>query len=145
VPLSTLTRLRQHRLVLRPTRHWERVKVGGGAPPVLTADGWLPFYHGVEDCSPDAQIEQLRYSVGVLIVDRYDVTRIVYQSEEPILIPETEHELAGMVNNVVFPTGIDMISDDTLYLYYGMADSCIGAARVWLNPAAALEDSLEAS
>jgi predicted GH43/DUF377 family glycosyl hydrolase len=36
----------------------------------------------------------------------------------------------GMVPNVVFPTGLDQRPDGTCDLYYGMADTRIGVARV---------------
>jgi predicted GH43/DUF377 family glycosyl hydrolase len=44
------------------------------------------------------------------------------------------------VPNVVFPTGIDAHADEQLDVYYGMADSAIGVARLavpsHLEPAA---------
>jgi predicted GH43/DUF377 family glycosyl hydrolase len=48
---------------------------------------------------------------------------------EPIMRPELDWERAGDVNNVVFPCGYSIGDDgDTLYMYYGAADSCIGLA-----------------
>ena len=41
-------------------------------------------------------------------------------------------ETTGVVNNVVFPTGIDKRSDDIFDIYYGMADKYIGVARLQL-------------
>lgn len=37
-----------HRLAM-PLAPWENLKIGGGAPPILTALGWLLIYHGVGD------------------------------------------------------------------------------------------------
>ena len=54
----------------------------------------------------------------------------------PIAFPaeESADELHGVVNNVVFPTGIDRRDDigcpDRFDVYYGMADNRIGAARL---------------
>src|ERR1039458_1720909 len=28
---------------------WERLKIGGGTPPILTRHGWLIVYHGVSE------------------------------------------------------------------------------------------------
>jgi predicted GH43/DUF377 family glycosyl hydrolase len=53
------------------------------------------------------------------------------RSSTPILIPELE-ETTGVVNNVVFPTGIDKRSEDIFDIYYGMADKYIGVARLQL-------------
>jgi predicted GH43/DUF377 family glycosyl hydrolase len=49
------------------------------------------------------------------------------------------------VNNVVFPTGIDVRDDRTMDIYYGMADARIGAARMWLRSTAADEEETEAA
>jgi predicted GH43/DUF377 family glycosyl hydrolase len=133
--LSTLTRFEHHRLVALPERAWEAVKIGGGTPPVRVPEGWLVVYHGVAgkrargfEPQPD-----VRYSAGALVLDSTDVTRVVARSIEPLLEPELPEELHGMVPNVVFPTAIEPL-DDTASLaydvYYGMADSRIGVARL---------------
>ena len=43
--------------------------------------------------------------------------------------PEYEWELNGEVNNVVFPTGTALFGD-TLFIYYGAADTHIACASV---------------
>jgi predicted GH43/DUF377 family glycosyl hydrolase len=57
-------------------------------------------------------------------------------------------EIYGTVSNVVFPTGIDRRDDlglpDRFDIYYGMADSSIGVARLDLPeflPLEALTDA----
>jgi predicted GH43/DUF377 family glycosyl hydrolase len=59
---------------------------------------------------------------------------IRYRSTEPVLTPELPKELRGIVDNVVFPTGIDRRDDigapDRIDVYYGMADKRIGVARL---------------
>jgi predicted GH43/DUF377 family glycosyl hydrolase len=51
-----------------------------------------------------------------------------------VLSPTLPQERDGTVANVVFPTGIDRRDDigspDRFDVYYGMADSRIGAARL---------------
>jgi predicted GH43/DUF377 family glycosyl hydrolase len=134
-PVAMLN-LGQHQLVIRPEHTWEDVKVGGGPPPVLTACGWLLIHHGIENLSAPNEPRRLRYSAGAFIVDRWDVRRVLWRSSEPVLIPNTDQELFGIVNDVVFPTGIDRISDHVVDVYYGMADARIGVARMQLNPEA---------
>jgi predicted GH43/DUF377 family glycosyl hydrolase len=131
--VRSLARMRQHRLVARPTNEWEQIKMGGGAPPVLTSHGWLLLYHGVEDHGRDGQLELLRYSTGALLINRHDVRRVIWRSPVPIMVAETEDEIVGIVNNVVFPTGVDVGPDGHIDVYYGMADTCIGVARMWLR------------
>jgi predicted GH43/DUF377 family glycosyl hydrolase len=59
---------------------------------------------------------------------------IRYRSAEPVLQPELPQERSGTIANVVFPTGIDRRDDlgcpDRFDIYYGMADTRIGVARL---------------
>ena len=123
-----------HRLAF-PVAPWERLKIGGGAPPVLTADGWLVIYHGVDEPPGEAgRPRTLRYSAGALVLDAHDPRRIRYRSPTPILEPELRQEREGAVDDVIFPTGVDRRFDlgqsDRIDVYYGMADSRIGVARL---------------
>jgi len=133
--LRGLTRFDHHRLVALPERAWEAVKIGGGTPPIRVAEGWLVVYHGVAGKRArgfEAQ-QDARYSAGALILDFADVTRVVARSVEPLLEPELPDEVSGIVPNVVFPTAIEPLdeSGSSAYdVYYGMADSRIGVARL---------------
>jgi predicted GH43/DUF377 family glycosyl hydrolase len=55
-------------------------------------------------------------------------------SAEPVLTPVLPQERRGIIDNVVFPTGIDRRDDlgspDRFDVYYGMADNRIGVARL---------------
>ena len=53
------------------------------------------------------------------------------RTAQPMLEPETAEETAGIVPNVVFPTAIEKIEGEH-YVFYGMADSAIGVARLEL-------------
>ena len=106
-----------------------------GAPPILTPDGWLVIYHGVgESHLEGGEVRNLRYSAGALVLDERDPRLIRYRSPTPILVPELREEREGSVAEVVFPTGVDRRSDlgypSRIDVYYGMADSRIGAARL---------------
>lgn len=118
-----------HQLVAGPLHDWESLKLGGGTQPVRTAEGWLILYHGVEgerDSDPNR-----RYSAGAMVLDAQDPTQVVYRSPLPILTPDAEEERNGVVNNVVFPTGLWPAPDGNGWLVaYGMADWCIGWARL---------------
>ena len=78
----------------------------------------------------------MRYCAGLVIHDAQDLQKIVYRSSQPIMAPENESELHGIVDNVVFPTGIDPrpeLGVRVFDFYYGMADWSIGAARLTLG------------
>jgi predicted GH43/DUF377 family glycosyl hydrolase len=132
-----LLRVAESALVLEPGPIWGRVKNGGGTPPVRIEEGWLSFFHGVDGLYDAAgNVTGMRYSAGIVVHDYERPDRILYRSPEPVFVPETPDELRGMVNNVVFPTGIDVVpgaAPRDFDVYYGMADSRIGRVRVELG------------
>ena len=129
--------------VLVPHGTWGRIKLGGGTVPVRIAEGWFSLYHGV-DAIPYEGGFKMRYSAGIVIHDAEDLTQIRYRSDAPVMVPEGDDELVGMVGNVVFPTAIDVDGDRTFDVYYGMADSRIGRARIALPPAVGVSEEAAA-
>ena len=90
------------------------------------------IYHGVTGRILEGVDHQphVCYSAGAMLLDTDDPRTIVYRSTEPILVPEVDEERAGIVPNVVFPTGIDVRENGRVDIYYGMADAAIGVARL---------------
>ena len=124
-----------HHRLATPVSPWERLKIGGGTPPILTRHGWLIIYHGVSDTGGAGNDgRHLCYSAGVMVLSKEHPRVIRYRSAEPVLTPELQQERRGTVANVVFPTGIDRRDDlglpDRIDVYYGMADDRIGVARL---------------
>ena len=130
-----LGRFTSHHRLATPVSPWERLKIGGGTPPILTRHGWLIIYHGVSeivDSNHDGH--QLCYSAGVMVLSKEHPRVIRYRSTNPVLTPELAQERRGTIANVVFPTGIDRRDDlgspDRFDIFYGMADNRIGVARL---------------
>ncbi|MGD0652896.1 MAG: glycosidase [Thermoguttaceae bacterium] len=124
-----------HHRLATPVSPWERLKIGGGTPPILTRHGWLIIYHGVSKMAePSNDGHQLCYSAGVMVLSNEHPRVIRYRSAEPVLTPMLPQERRGTIANVVFPTGIDRRDDlglpDRFDVYYGMADDRIGVARL---------------
>jgi predicted GH43/DUF377 family glycosyl hydrolase len=124
-----------HHQLAHPAADWDRLKIGGGPPPIMCRHGWLFLYHGVHEIlHPKADGPKLCYSAGAMVLARDHPNKIVYRSTEPVLLPESGPELHGVVDSVVFPTGIDRRDDlgtpDRFDVYYGMADYRIGVARL---------------
>jgi beta-1,2-mannobiose phosphorylase / 1,2-beta-oligomannan phosphorylase len=124
-----------HHRLASPVSPWEHLKIGGGTPPILTRHGWLIVYHGVSKLAGlGSDAGQLCYSAGVMVLSKEHPRKIRYRSAHPVLTPELPRERRGAVANVVFPTGIvrcdDLGSADRFDVYYGMADSRIGVARL---------------
>ena len=124
-----------HHRLAAPVAPWERLKIGGGTPPIMTRHGWLILYHGVSKMAePDNAGHPLCYSAGVMVLSRKHPREIRYRSAEPVLMPVLPQERLGTIPNIVFPTGIDRRDDpgspDRFDVYYGMADYRIGVARL---------------
>ena len=124
-----------HHRLATPVAPWERLKIGGGTPPILTKHGWLIIYHGVSEMEgPSNEVHPLCYSAGLMVLAKEHPQVIRYRSDEPALTPVSLQERKGTVDNVVFPTGIDRRDDlglpDRFDVYYGMADNRIGVARL---------------
>jgi beta-1,2-mannobiose phosphorylase / 1,2-beta-oligomannan phosphorylase len=132
---EALLELVEHRPVAYPEHAWEELKIDAGPPPVRRPEGWLLLHHGVTgEILPGVDLQpNVRYSAGAIVLDPQEVWRVTARSPEPLLEPETAGERDGIVPNVVFPTGIGEREDGAADVYYGMADSRIGVAR--LTPA----------
>lgn len=81
-------------------------RMGGGTPPILTPDGWLSLWHGVE---PIGLVGVYRTYWALL--DRDDPSVVLHRSDpEPLLSPDAEltrpleHQM--YLQDVVFTTGI---------------------------------------
>ena len=129
--VSAITLWRQHRFLAGPEFPFEELKIGGGPPPLRVPEGWLLLHHGVTGVldSAFAQQQRVNYAAGAMLLDADDPSTVLARTAEPLLAPETEEERSGIVPNVVFPTAIEQI-DGTHYVFYGMADSKIGVARL---------------
>jgi len=113
-----VSQLERHTIV-RPSEG--ALGVGAGAPPVKTDDGLVLFYHERDSAG--------RYTVRVALLD--DATgQVKSMLPDPIMGPEVAWERFGDVDNVVFVQGAIAQDDGVIYLTYGAADRCVGAASV---------------
>lgn len=132
--LGELTRWRHNRFLAGPEFPFEELKIGAGPAPIRVPEGWLLLHHGVTGyLEPGVdQQKNVNYAAGAMILDADEPWRVVQRTAEPLLSAETEEERSGIVPNVVFPTAIERI-DEALWVFYGMADSKIGVARLERN------------
>ncbi|MDQ2663662.1 MAG: glycosidase [Candidatus Eremiobacteraeota bacterium] len=145
---ANLLDVHESELVMSPDDLWGSLKLGAGTQPVRIAEGWMSLFHAVDVVDQDAVKPKLRYSAGVMIHDLHEPHRIIYRSEKPVLMPEAESERKGIVDNVVFPTGLDPRPDlgkRVFDFYYGMADWAIGAARMHLPEPALQSEPAESA
>ncbi len=117
----------QEDIVMDPVHEHESSYIGGGCPPIETEFGWLLIYHGVQETDKGRV-----YSACAALLDLKDPSLEIARLPYPLFSPEYDWELIGEVNNVVFPTGTALFGN-TLFIYYGAADSVIACASVNLN------------
>jgi predicted GH43/DUF377 family glycosyl hydrolase len=126
------------RLMLRARRGawWDANKIGLSPPPIETPEGWLVLYHGVR-----VHASGSLYRVGMALFDLNDPRILLLRGSSWIMGPEAPYERTGDVANVVFPCGYTIDDDgDTVFMYYGAADTCmclaIGSIRellAWIH------------
>lgn len=92
-----------------------------GAPPIKTDRGWLLLY------SNSDHEDEPEWQISAVLLDLEQPWRVIAQTPEPLLTPETENELTGVVNRVTFPSGA-IVLDGKLHVYYGSGDQGIGLA-----------------
>ena len=101
--------------------YWDSARVGAGAAPIRTEQGWLEIYHGAT--------KDNRYCLGALLLDLDEPWRVLARSEKPIMEPQAKYETEGFFGQVIFTNG-QLVDGDRITIYYGAADSVICAANL---------------
>ena len=120
----------RHRHVMsRGNEWWQSVKIGAGAAPIETSEGWLLFYHGaLNTCNGYV------YSVGGAILDIDNPSKVKYRCSTYLMTPEEWYEERGFVQNVCFPCAALTDSETgRVAVYYGAADSYVGLAFGYID------------
>ena len=106
-----------HKSIVRPRDNaWESQKIGGGAPPIKTPEGWLVIYHGKGNNDV--------YSLFCLLLDLEEPCEVVGRASTPLLTPTEPYETEGFFSYVVFSNGI-VEKGGKIYIYYGAADETV--------------------
>jgi predicted GH43/DUF377 family glycosyl hydrolase len=103
---------------------WDSARLGAGAAPIKTSEGWLEIYHGAN--------KENRYCLGALLLDLNDPSRVIARSEQPLMVPTAVYELTGFFGNVIFTNG-HIVEGDTIRMYYGASDEVICGAELSIN------------
>ncbi|MFP4355627.1 MAG: glycoside hydrolase family 130 protein [Phycisphaerae bacterium] len=115
--------------VLRTSDVWNYAISGLGPStvPIRTDEGWLMVFHAImNNCTTR------EYSVGACLLDLDKPWQVNYVTKHPILAPEAEYEMRGLVEHVCFPCGKIIEPDGTVKLYYGGADTvqCVATGKL---------------
>lgn len=111
--------------VLLPERGgpwWDGLRIGVGAPPILTDRGWLLIYHGVKEMGG-----HLIYRLGVALLARDNPRMVLARASDWVFAPEADYEQLGLLPGVVYTCGT-ITRGDELWMYYGAADTVVGLA-----------------
>jgi predicted GH43/DUF377 family glycosyl hydrolase len=105
---------------------WDGLRIGVGAPPIETPEGWLLIYHGVKEVATRPV-----YRLGLALLDLENPYKVIARASEWVFAPEVEYEQRGLVANVVYTCGALRRGDD-IWMYYGAADTviCLAIARL---------------
>jgi len=98
---------------LQPEHPWEFVQIGNCGSPIELDEGWLVLTHGVGPVR--------KYSIGAVLLDKDDPSKVLARSREPLLRPEPG-EREGYVPNVVYTCGA-MRHRDHIILPYAVSDT----------------------
>jgi len=101
------------RAILKPQFPWEFVQIGNCGSPIELDEGWLLLTHGVGPVR--------RYSIGAVLLDKADPSKVIARSREPLVRPE-KSEREGYVPNVVYTCGA-LRHRDLIVLPYAVSDT----------------------
>jgi len=103
---------------------WQGTKIGAGAVPIETSEGWLLFYHGVS-----GTCNGYVYSFGAALLDLERPSKVLYRTRDYLLTPEKPYETSGFVPNVAFPCAtLCDAPAGRIAIYYGAADTYVALA-----------------
>lgn len=99
---------------------WDSARIGAGAAPIKTSEGWLEIYHGANKAN--------RYCLGALLLDLNKPWKVIARSKYPIMEPIMDYEKTGFFGNVIFTNG-HVVEGDQVSMYYGASDEVICGAH----------------
>lgn len=99
--------------ILKPKFPWEFVQIGNCGSPIELDEGWLLLTHGVGPVR--------KYSIGAVLLDRNDPSKVLARSREPLVRPEPSQR-EGYVPNVVYTCGA-IRHNDLIVLPYAISDT----------------------
>jgi predicted GH43/DUF377 family glycosyl hydrolase len=91
-------------------------RIGAGAVPIRTEEGWLEIYHGAT--------KDNRYCLGAMLLDLKEPWKVLKRSNEPLIEPSEIYEKNGFFDNVVFSCGLIQFGN-SIKIYYGASDESV--------------------
>jgi predicted GH43/DUF377 family glycosyl hydrolase len=117
-----LKKFYNHTKIMSPIPEtWQHKRIGIAGPPVHHPEGWLIFYHAVDKDNV--------YRLGIALLEYEDPRKMIARQSLPVLEPQLDWELNGMIPKVVFSCATVELEDQYIVIYGG-ADTVIGIAGI---------------
>ncbi len=116
-------------VILKPRPlHFDSSFPEAGPPPILTKAGIVLLYNGRNASAGkpgDPNLGPSAYAAGEALFDRKDPTKLLAQTEDPVLQPEEPYEKTGQyAAGTTFAEGL-VVFHKQWFLFYGCADSFV--------------------
>lgn len=117
--------------VARPRPHQFDSDLTECGPPAIQLDkGIVLFYNGknATDDRTDTSLPAGMYSVGQIVFDKMDPSKVIGRSDTCFLKPTLPHEITGQYKAGTTFSEALIYFNNKWFLYYGTADSYVGLA-----------------
>lgn len=110
-------------------QHTDADHVELGAAPVKTDEGWVLIFSYIENYFTD---EQHIFRVDAALLDAENPQKLIGQTVDPLLVPQEQYEMYGMVPNVIFPSGA-FVENGQFHIFYSACDTTVCRASITLK------------
>lgn len=99
-------------------------RVGAGAVPFLTKEGWVEIYHIAD--------EDDHYHLVAMLLDKDNPNIILRRSFKPLVKPTEGYEKYGFMDHVIFTCGV-IVKDNLVRIYYGVCDEKVAVCELSMD------------
>jgi len=111
---------------------WDSNGLAVGPQPMRLSTGdYIMFYN-----TDNGVGSKVRCRVGWMVLDKDDPLKVIARSDDPLLVPSLPWEEQGNTPSVIFADGLMAAGNDEFVVFYGAADTVVGAAKVRVVPSA---------
>jgi predicted GH43/DUF377 family glycosyl hydrolase len=111
-----------------PIHHTKKDHIEVGAAPIKTKFGWILVFCYIQNYFAKSRI----FRIDAALLDLDNPQKLIGQTLDPLLIPEEQYEIYGMVPNVIFPSSA-MTEEGQFFIYYSACDTSICRASITLK------------
>jgi beta-1,2-mannobiose phosphorylase / 1,2-beta-oligomannan phosphorylase len=114
-------KLNKEPIIKTRKNNFDSIYVEVGPPPFQFKNKLVLFFNTTD--------KRKYFQLSLALLDKNNPQKVLYRADKPLLKPVKPYEKKGLVNNVIFATGL-VEWDNNYFLYYGGADTTINLATV---------------